>query len=81
MISMKITVGQFTRKHGNALVYDIATMQGALDLVSRVALDGIDPAQFIAQINAAPTYVQNLHSVQTARAQLVNELKSHGAAA
>jgi hypothetical protein len=81
MISMKITVGQYTRKHGNALVYDIATMEGALRLVDRVALDGINPAQFIAQINAAPAYVQKLHSVQTARAQLVNKLKYHGAAA
>jgi len=81
MISMKITVGQFTRKHGNALVYDIATTQGANDLVSRISRDNIDPAPFIAQINAAPTYVQNWYAVQTVRAQLVNKLKYHGAAA
>ena len=81
MSSMKITVGNFTRKHGCPLVYDIATTKGANDLVSRVSCDNIDPAPFIAQINAAPAYVQNWYSVQTVRAQLINELKYHGAAA
>ena len=48
MNSMKITVGNFTRKHNCPLVYDIATTKGANDLVSRVSCDNIDPAPAIA---------------------------------
>lgn len=70
-----ITIGHSTRKHGAALVYDVATREGCDRFLTRLYdLNDVDLRRELQRIDDAPSYIRTVYSVTLARSAMSNEL-------